>query len=103
MSRKAFILSMYAVALYIVLSRWYKAGNSGMPDPSVVTGPSYLYGVLALTSDFLEGLPVVLAAGLTAGLYWRASEQAKVPTKKTPQKKPPIRTKVATTPKPKVG
>lgn len=102
MSRKAFILAMYAVALYIVLTRWYKAGNSGMPNPSVVTGPSYLYGILALTSDFLEGLPVVLAAGLTAGLYWRVSEQAKVPTNKAVPK-PPIRTKVATTPKPKVG
>jgi hypothetical protein len=70
MNRKAFIMSLYIVAQVIVLKRWYAAGNTGMPKPSLITGPCYLYGVLAITSDFLQGLPIVLAAGFTVGLYF---------------------------------
>jgi hypothetical protein len=62
---KALILFLYGTTLYITVSRWYKAGNSGMPDPKVIGPASYLFGILALAADFLEGLPVVLALGLT--------------------------------------
>lgn len=69
--KKAVILALYAVSLYLVVSRWYKAGNSGIPTPQIVGPPSYLFGVLALTAEFLGGLPVVLAAGLTFILWQR--------------------------------
>ena len=62
---KALVLFLYGVTLYITLSRWYGAGNSGMPEPKVVAPASYLFGILALTADFLEGLPVILAAAFT--------------------------------------
>lgn len=62
---KALILFLYGTTLYITVSRWYKAGNSGMPDPRTISPASYLFGILALTADFLEGLPVILALGLT--------------------------------------
>lgn len=71
MNPKAFILSMYLVALFIILKNYYDKGNSGMPYPSTITAPSYLYGVLALTSDFTGGLSTVLSAGLTLGLFYR--------------------------------
>lgn len=77
MSSKAFIIFLYGVALSIIVKRWYGNGNTGLPSPDVITAPSYLYGVLALTSDFLEGLPVVLAAGLTAGLYYATHNASK--------------------------
>lgn len=80
MSNKAFILSMYLVALFIVLKNYYAQGNSGMPYPTTITAPSYLYGVLALTADFTEGLSGVLAAGLTLGLFYRAHMTGKDPT-----------------------
>lgn len=81
MSNKAFILSMYLVALFIVLKNYYAQGNSGMPYPTTVTAPSYLYAVLALTADFTEGLSGVLAAGLTLGLFWRTHMQGEQPIK----------------------
>jgi len=70
MSHKGLIMMLYGVALTIILSRYYKAGNSGLPKPDQITAPSYLYGVLALTGSFLGALPTVLAAGLTLGLYY---------------------------------
>lgn len=70
--KKAAILGMYGVALYFILSAYYKKGNTGMPKPSVLASPTYLYGILALTSDFLEGFPIVIAAGLTVALIWQA-------------------------------
>ena len=96
MSSKAFILSMYLVALFLVLKNYYNQGNSGMPYPSAITAPSYLYGVLALTADFTEGLSGVLAAGLTLGLFYRTHLQGAqpIPTKKpkaTPQQKAPVK------------
>lgn len=78
MNRKAFIVSLYFVALFIVLRAQYKHGQKGIPEPGSIAGPSYLYGVLALTSDFLQDLPTVLAAGLTVGLYYATHKQ---PTK----------------------
>lgn len=90
---------MYGVALSIILKRWYDAGNSGLPKPDVIVAPSYLYGVLALTSDFLEGLPVVLAAGLTAGLYYAVHPSKAVPAGKPTGVSRPPRTPVTGTPK----
>lgn len=66
---KALVIFLYGVTLYITLSRWYGAGNSGLPEPRVVAPASWLFGILALTADFLEGLPVILAAALTFILY----------------------------------
>lgn len=75
MNRKAFILAMYFAALFIVIKHWYKQpGNSGMPYPTTITAPSYLYGILALTDDFTGGLSTVLAAGLTLGLFYRTQK-----------------------------
>lgn len=88
MNVKSFIISMYAVALFIVLRRWYNEGHTGLPAPSVITGPSYLYGVLALTSDYLEGLPTVLAAGLTVGLFYATRTQPKQQPSQAPAGKP---------------
>lgn len=70
---------MYLVALFLVLKNYYNQGNSGMPYPSTITAPSYLYGVLALTADFTEGLSGVLAAGLTLGLFYRTHMQGTKP------------------------
>lgn len=79
MSSKALILFMYLVAVYLVIHRWYKNGGQGMPYPTTITAPSYLYGALALTSDFTGGLTTVLAVGLTFGLYQRIKSNAGVP------------------------
>jgi len=62
---------MYLVALFIVLKNYYNKGNSGMPYPTTITAPSYLYAVLGLTADFTGGVSTVLAAGLTLGLFYR--------------------------------
>lgn len=82
--KKSVILLLYFVALYFVISTYYKRGNSGMPKPQVIAAPTYLYGILALTADFLEGFPIVLAAALTVALVWQATgnTQAQTTTKK---------------------
>jgi len=87
-SNKAFILALYFVALFIIVRNYYKTG-SGMPYPTYVTAPSYLYAVLGLTSDFTGGLSTVLAAGLTLGLFY-ATQKGTLPIHKLP--------KTATTP-----
>lgn len=71
MSNKALILSMYFVALFIIVKNYYNKGGSGMPYPTTITAPSYLYAVLGLTADFTGGLSTVLAVGLTLGLFYR--------------------------------
>lgn len=71
MNRKAFIIALYVAALFLILRRRYQNGGTGIPEPKYIVAPSYLYGILALTSDFLEGLPIVLAAGFTTGLYFK--------------------------------
>lgn len=40
-----------------------------MPEPKVVAPASYLFGLLALTADFLEGLPIILGVAMTFILY----------------------------------
>lgn len=79
MNNKALILGMYLVALFIILRHWYKdPNNSGMPYPTTITAPSYLYAVLGLTSDAIGGLGTVLAVGLTVGLYWAVQKNNKL-------------------------
>jgi hypothetical protein len=68
--QKSIIVVMWGIALGIILNRYYRNGNSGLPNPRAIAAPSYLYGVLAITSEFLEGLPVVLSVGLTAALFY---------------------------------
>lgn len=79
---KSLILLLYGVALFFVLKKWYSEGNSGLPDPQVVRNPSYLYGILALSADFLEGLPVVLVAALTVSLIWQLNNSKNQTTTK---------------------
>lgn len=63
---------MYGVALYFVLRKYYQNGNSGLPIPSVLVAPTYLYAILALTAEFTGGFTIVLGAGLTMALIWQA-------------------------------
>lgn len=81
MSNKAFILSMYLVALFIILKNYYNKGGTGMPYPTAITAPSYLYAVLGLTSDFTGGISTVLSAGLTLGLFYRTHMRGVDPIK----------------------
>lgn len=74
--KKALILMLYGVALTFVLKNYYKT-ESGLPTPTVIRNPTYLYGILALASDFLEGFPVVIAAGLTVALIWQIGNESK--------------------------
>lgn len=78
---------MYGVALFFILQKYYANGNSGLPSPTVLTAPTYLYGILALSSDFLDNFPIVLAAGLTVALIWQA--QSANTTQKTGKSTPP--------------
>ena len=94
--KKGAILFLYAVALSVILRRYYKT-ESGLPKPSTIVGASYLYGILALSADFLETVPLPFAAILTVALIWRtqatetpATTATKKPTTsatKTPVKK----------------
>lgn len=81
---KPLLLFLYGVSVYITLSRWYKAGNSGMPDPAVIGPSTYLFGVLLLTSDFLEGLPVILGLAMTFVLFNQGKPET-IPTGSSPQ------------------
>lgn len=73
--KKAYILFLYGVALYFILRKYYEDGNEGLPEPTVLVAPTYLYGILTLSSDFLEGLPVILASGFTVALIWQVQNQ----------------------------
>lgn len=73
--KKAVILALFGTALYFVLRNYYKnPNNTGVPNPQALVGPFYLYAILALASDFLAGLPIALAAGLTVALIWDADK-----------------------------
>lgn len=73
--KKALILAFFGTALYFVLRNYYKnPNNTGIPNPQALVGPIYLYSILALASDFLAGLPIALAAGLTVALIWDADK-----------------------------
>jgi len=73
--RKALILVFFGTALYFVLKNYYKnPQNTGIPSPSAFVGPTYLYAILALISDFMGGLPIAIAAGLTFALILDANK-----------------------------
>lgn len=70
MRNKAGLLFLYFLTLYLVLHRWYSAGNQGAPQPNVMMGPTYLFGLLILVSGALPGsVPLFLGAGATWILY----------------------------------
>ena len=73
--KKPIILLLYGVALFFILRRYYNQGNSGLPTPTVLAAPTYLYGIGLLVSDFGGGVPVVIMAGLTLGLIWRTQAE----------------------------
>lgn len=68
--RKAVILFSFGTAVYIILKKAYSEGHTGIPEPQLLGPPAYLYGLLALSADFLGALPAVLAVGLTVSLLW---------------------------------
>lgn len=75
--KKPFILMLYGVALYWILREYYKdPANLGMPQPKVLASPTYLYGILALASDFTGGFTIPLAAGLTVSLIWQTNAKS---------------------------
>src|ERR1035437_4682322 len=82
MGRKGYVLFLYGIALAIVLRRYYKT-NSGLVSPSTIAPTTYLYAILALTSEFLEGLPIIIGTGMTASLYWIDSKKTTTTTKAT--------------------
>lgn len=82
---KALVVFLFGLTLYITLNAWYKEGNTGTPDPSVIAPSAYLFGILALTADFLEGLPVILAAALTFILWERTQKPASTGSKSAKQ------------------
>ena len=71
---KALILFLYAVALYFSVRNWYNAGNSGLPNPTILAAPTYLYSALALASDFTGDFTIPIAAGLTLTLIWNSKK-----------------------------
>ena len=76
--KKGIILVLYGVALYFVLKRFYSnKGNTGLPEPSVIAAPTYLYAILALVADFTGGFTIPLAAGMTVALIWQTNAQTK--------------------------
>lgn len=78
---KSYLLFLYAVSLYITLNAWYKEGHSGIPDPTVVGPATYVFALLLLLSNVLEGLPAILGTALTFMLYLRAHGQNPPPSK----------------------
>lgn len=77
--KKALILFLYGVALYFILRRYYQT-ESGLPKPNVLVAPTYLYGILALASDFMEGFPIVIAAAVTVAFIWQVQGTATTAT-----------------------
>lgn len=75
MSSKALIMAMLGVSLYITISKWYEEGNTGQPPPTLVGPAAYLFGILALTADFLSGIPVLLSVALTFILFLRSKNE----------------------------
>lgn len=72
---KAAIIFLLGATLYITISKYYAAGNTGAPPPQLIGPAVYLFGILTLAADFLSGVPVAIAAGLTVILWERANSQ----------------------------
>lgn len=79
--KKGAIILLMGVALYFVLKNYYAQGNQGIPNPETVMPAFYLYGLLALSTEFLDNFPVILAAALTVALIWRVQDQTKTTNK----------------------
>jgi len=91
--KKPVILFLYGVALYFVLRTYYKQNNTGLPNPVVIRNPTYLYGILAIASDFTGGLTIPLAAGMTLALIWQTNnKQASATQNGTPKTSTPSQT-----------
>jgi hypothetical protein len=69
-NNKAIILFAYGTAIYIILKKAYKEGHTGIPEPQLLAPPTYLYGILALATDFLGGIATFIAIALTFSLMW---------------------------------
>lgn len=67
---KAVILFAYGTALYLILRKAYQEGHTGIPEPSLLAPPTYLYGILALSESFIGGVATFMAISLTFGLMW---------------------------------
>jgi hypothetical protein len=76
MPSKAYLLLLYAISLFITLNAWYKEGNSGVPAPTVVAPVTYVFALLLLAANFLEGLPAIIGTSMTFLLYLRAHGQS---------------------------
>jgi hypothetical protein len=77
---------MFGISVTLILRQYYKT-NSGLPKPNTLSTPVYAFAFLLLTSDFLEGIPVVFATALALSLSWQAQAQASQAATKTPTKK----------------
>ena len=86
-SGKSLLLFLYGVSLYITLSAWYKNGNSGIPDGTVIAPATYLFAVLLLTANFLQGLPVILGTASTLVLWERSRPNPQTNANSVPVKK----------------
>ena len=73
---KAVVLFAYGTAVYFILRKAYQEGHTGIPEPSLLAPPTYLYGILALAADFAGGFPVFIAVALTFGLMWGYQDMA---------------------------
>lgn len=67
---KSVILFAYGTALYLILRKAYQEGHTGIPEPSLLAAPTYLYGILALAENFVGGIATFMAISLTFGLMW---------------------------------
>ena len=86
--QKSLILFLFVIAVYISLSH---EKITGMPSPRKIAPAVYLYGSLALASDFLGGFPVAIAAILTAGLWWRTHPETQTKKPSEPVKPHPYK------------
>jgi hypothetical protein len=76
---KSYLLLLYSISLFITLKAWYKQGNSGMPDPTVIGPATYLFALLLLSANFLGGLAPILGTSMTFLLYLREHGQTTTP------------------------
>ena len=86
--RKAVILTMFGISMFMLLRAWYQQGNNGLPTPSVISKPGWAFGVLLIASDFMETIPVVFAIAITFMLAQSAQKIKQTATPATPTKKP---------------
>jgi hypothetical protein len=87
-NRKAPLLLLYGICCFLILRQWYKS-NSGMPNPTAISKPSYAFGVLLLTADMIGNLSVVFGVALTLGLAYQAQAANAKSTTSTTSKTPP--------------